>query len=420
MSTVIKIENLSKKYMIGYQKQSYSSLREDISSFAKNLFKTNSTKPSSQEFYALKDINLEIKDGDRVGILGHNGAGKSTLLKVLSKITEPTSGSVKIKGRIASLLEVGTGFHPELTGRENIFLNGAILGMKKNEVQKKFDEIVAFAEVEKFLDTPVKRYSSGMYMRLAFAIAAHLEPEILVVDEVLAVGDINFQKKCLRKMEDVNKDGRTILFVSHNIEAIRSICNRVVILKHGEIKIDSPDVNDAISKYAQYISADNTEWINKNNVESEWLSILNIQLLNSNFEKLNSSGCSKYDKIFLSIAFDLKKNDPSLTLGYRLLNEEGTILYWSYQTDSNPQFWPKLETGENTIITQIPTDILNSGKYIIELIGGLHFRQWLFEPGKQNPQVSLEITGKHSESPMWIHKRPGIIAPINNWTRKEL
>ncbi len=240
--TVVRVENLSKRYILGHQKQEgYTTLRDSIANGAKGLLKpfqrgSQSAKPSSEEFWALKDVSFEINQGDRVGIIGRNGAGKSTLLKILSRIVEPTSGQIGIKGRVASLLEVGTGFHPELTGRENISLNGAILGMSKAEINRKFDEIVAFAEVEKFLDTPVKRYSSGMYVRLAFSVAAHLEPEILIVDEVLAVGDAQFQKKCLGKMEAVGKEGRTIIFVSHSMGAITTLCDKVVFLEKGSVR----------------------------------------------------------------------------------------------------------------------------------------------------------------------------------------
>ncbi|MDJ0706897.1 MAG: ABC transporter ATP-binding protein [Leptolyngbyaceae cyanobacterium MO_188.B28] len=241
---VIRVENLGKKYIIGHQQdaQRYIALRDVIANGAKGLVqrfqKSNFHNTKSEEFWALKDVSFEIKQGERVGIIGRNGAGKSTLLKILSRITEPTTGRIGIKGRVASLLEVGTGFHPELTGRENIFLNGAILGMSKAEIHRNFDEIVAFAEVEKFLDTPVKRYSSGMYVRLAFSVAAHLEPEILIVDEVLAVGDSQFQKKCLGKMENVAKEGRTVLFVSHNMGVIQTLCSRVILLHAGEVLLD--------------------------------------------------------------------------------------------------------------------------------------------------------------------------------------
>jgi lipopolysaccharide transport system ATP-binding protein len=262
---VIKAENLGKKYVIGHQaeKGRYVTLRDVMAQNARTLW--NKTKDlvkgraiiqgdTTEEVWALKDVSLEIGRGEAVGIIGRNGAGKSTLLKILSRITEPSTGRVTIKGRVASLLEVGTGFHPELTGRENIYINGAILGMPRAEIKRKFDEIVAFAEVEKFLDTPVKRFSSGMYVRLAFAVAAHLEPEILLVDEVLAVGDAAFQKKCLGKMGDVAKQGRTVLFVSHNMAAVDNLCRRAVVLAQGLIRFAGTQTA-AISEYQRSFSA---------------------------------------------------------------------------------------------------------------------------------------------------------------------
>jgi lipopolysaccharide transport system ATP-binding protein len=240
LSTVVKVENLGKSYRLQHLQSSsrYTTLRDVVTQKMKNAFtKGKNGQESSELFWALKDVSFEVKDGERIGIIGRNGAGKSTLLKILSRITDPTGGRISIKGRVASLLEVGTGFHPELSGRENIFLNGAILGMSRWEIKSRFDEIVTFAEVEKFLDTPVKRYSSGMYVRLAFAVAAHLQPEILIVDEVLAVGDAQFQKKCLGKMQDVSKnEGRTILFVSHHMAAIQNLCNKSIYLKDGRIE----------------------------------------------------------------------------------------------------------------------------------------------------------------------------------------
>lgn len=280
--TVIKVENLSKKYIIGHQRQEgYTTLRDSISNGSKNLLGKlrgkSSADSTSEEFWALKDLNFEIKQGDRVGIIGRNGAGKSTLLKVLSRITEPTNGSIRIKGRVASLLEVGTGFHPELTGRENIFLNGAILGMEKTEIQRKFDEIVDFAEVEKFLDTPVKRYSSGMYVRLAFAVAAHLEPEILIVDEVLAVGDTQFQKKCLGRMSKVAQEGRTVLFVSHNMAAINTLCSTGIVLDKGNI-VCTGDTSKCISTYEAKNSQNQGEtWIRSSKKEMNGLVITEIR-----------------------------------------------------------------------------------------------------------------------------------------------
>src|SRR5574337_489844 len=233
----LSVENFGKAYQIAHQangsRPKYRTLREDLIDLPKRFFSRLSGQSSSEEFWARRDVSFEVKQGEVVGIIGRNGAGKSTLLTILSRVTEPTTGRAEIYGRVGSLLEVGTGFHPELTGRENIYLSGAILGMKKAEIERKFDEIVAFAEIEKFIDTPVKRYSSGMYVRLAFAVAAHLDPEILLVDEVLSVGDAAFQKKCLGTMENVAQEGRTVLFVSHNMAAVRSLCSRAVVLSEG-------------------------------------------------------------------------------------------------------------------------------------------------------------------------------------------
>lgn len=256
-SSIVKVKDISKKYYISHEPQaSYTTLVETLSTQAREVFrklkyrfnKSNDFKNVSEEFWALKDVSFEIEEGDRLGIVGRNGAGKSTLLKILSRIIEPTSGQMEIRGKISSLLEVGTGFHPELTGRENIFLNGAILGMSKNEIVRKFDEIVAFAEIEKFLDTPVKRFSSGMYTRLGFAIAAHLDPHVLILDEVLAVGDSIFQTKCLKKMKELGQDGRTIIFVSHSPESVMSLCNKAIYLENGRIK-EMGDVTKCIGAY---------------------------------------------------------------------------------------------------------------------------------------------------------------------------
>ncbi len=249
---IISVEGVSKSYMLHHQqRERYTALRDVMARKARGLFSTTTAQKSTrEEFFALRDVSFTVGQGERVGIIGRNGAGKSTLLKVLSRITSPSSGRIVLNGRVASLLEVGTGFHPELTGRENIYLNGAILGMTRSEITDKFDEIVAFAEVERFLDTPVKRYSSGMYVRLAFAVAAHLEPEILVVDEVLAVGDARFQRKCLGKMEDVSKGGRTILFVSHQMDAVQRLCNTGLLLDQGRLVASGP-MNEVVRSYLE-------------------------------------------------------------------------------------------------------------------------------------------------------------------------
>ena len=251
MTTVLSIHNLAKCYRVQTSgpkaAYGYRTLRDDLSDWTKSWFR-RSAIAAVQDFWALRDVSFEVNKGEVLGVIGHNGAGKSTLLKILSRITKPTAGEVQLRGRVGSLLEVGTGFHPELTGRENIFLNGAILGMRRHEIVKKFDQIVAFAEIEKFIDTPVKRYSSGMYVRLAFAVAAHLEPEILIVDEVLAVGDVSFQRKCMGRMREVGRSGSTILFVSHNMPAIEALCTRAILLDHGNVAMDG-GVHDLVQEY---------------------------------------------------------------------------------------------------------------------------------------------------------------------------
>ncbi len=274
--SIITAEGVSKKFIISHEgNQKYTALRDILANKFKSIFSGKKDNASAEEFWALKNLNFEIEQGDRIGVIGRNGAGKSTLLKVLSRITEPSTGRISIKGRVASLLEVGTGFHPELTGRENIYLNGAILGMTRQEIKEKFEEIVAFAEIEKFLDTPVKRYSSGMYVRLAFAVAAHLEPEILIIDEVLAVGDAQFQRKSLGKMDDVSKkDGRTVIFVSHNMDAVTNLCNKCIYLKRGEIVMfdETSKVIDA------YLKDNKTIEKRDESFDENQAKILNIEL----------------------------------------------------------------------------------------------------------------------------------------------
>ncbi len=282
MTPIIRVENLSKSYRIGAREAPYQTLRESVVKAVReplNVFRRNGSHKDAT-IWALKDVNLDVQAGEVVGIIGRNGAGKSTLLKILSRVTEPTTGFVDLYGRVGSLLEVGTGFHPELTGRENIFLNGAILGMKRAEIERKFDEIVAFAEVDKFIDTPVKRYSSGMFLRLAFAVAAHLEPEILVVDEVLAVGDASFQRKCLRKMSDVAKEGRTVLFVSHNMGAIQGLCNRAIWLANGKI-VGQGATHRVVAEYMDMIGQDFTV---QGDVDPGSLSIKKVLLKNEQGE----------------------------------------------------------------------------------------------------------------------------------------
>lgn len=368
--TVIKVENLSKKFIIGHQSnERYTALRDVIVNNVKGairktreLIKGDSmVEGIAEEFWALRDVNFEVKQGDRIGIIGRNGAGKSTLLKVLSRITEPTAGRIILNGRIASLLEVGTGFHPELTGRENIFLNGAILGMGRSEIRKKFDEIVAFAEVEKFLDTPVKRYSSGMYVRLAFAVAAHLEPEILIVDEVLAVGDAHFQKKCLGKMQDVStNEGRTVLFVSHNMSAIQALCNKGILLNDGK-KITDGEIDNVVDEYLSY-SVDTT-------TEKNWDNLIaapgneNVKLKSLSIKA--ADGRKNFD-VRTALQFEVKfwnlQDNVRLNLSFHLNKLDGnTIFNIGTQVITCDQ---NMYKGFFTI----PGNFLNNGHYSITLM----------------------------------------------------
>lgn len=283
MKPIIRVENLSKQYQLGGTRKPYETFRESIVNTVKAPFMARNSE-KKESFWALSDINFDVYPGEVVGIIGKNGAGKSTLLKILSRITEPTSGKIELYGRVGSLLEVGTGFHPELTGRENIFLNGAILGMRREEIVKKLDEIVDFSEIEKFIDTPVKHYSSGMYVRLAFAVAAHLQPEILIIDEVLAVGDTDFQKKCLGKMDEVSKTGRTVLFVSHQMGTIVQLCNRTIVLNKGEVKFEG-NTSKAID---YYINTDS----NKVDILKKEISEIGV----NDFQFLSVYNCSEPQK----------------------------------------------------------------------------------------------------------------------------
>jgi len=347
--TILKVENLSKKYTIGTK--SSSSLRETLVYGWNNFIKKS--KDESKDFWALKDISFKIKQGEVLGIIGKNGAGKSTLLKILSRITEPTSGTAELNGRVSSLLEVGTGFHPELTGRENIFLNGTILGMSRKEVKEKFDEIVDFSGVEKFIDTSVKHYSSGMYVRLAFAVAANLEPEILIIDEVLAVGDAEFQKKCLGKMKDVSeKEGRTVLFVSHNMGAVNQLCSRCILLSNGEKIIDNL-TEEVIKKYIENKSFDNS-FVSKSNNKNN--NIILAFLTNEKGESINDF--FENDTIFLNL--NVNVSFKNLNIGVALKDSKGNKLFTSVKEMSE-------KIGNIKLQVQIPNNLLLTGFYSFDI-----------------------------------------------------
>ena len=419
MNEVISVENLGKKYIISHQGSVNNTFREMIVENTKNIFKGKLFKKSNkEEFWALKNVSFKIYEGGRVGIIGRNGAGKTTLLKLLSRITEPSEGRIKIKGKVASLLEVGTGFHPELTGRENIYLNGAVLGMSRSEIKKKFDDIVTFSGVEKFLDTPVKRYSSGMYVRLAFAVAAHLEPEILMVDEVLAVGDVQFQKKCIGKMEDVSlKEGRTVLFISHNTNAIEQLCNRCLLIEKSNLVIDSYDVKKVIEKYLfdNNIEKISSEWIsNSDAYKNQWINPMRIYVSSENGLKLDMP-ISNNNDIWLNFAIEINEFEPALQIGYALYDEEHHLIYCSNYTDIEEKYWPNLKKGKYNFKTKIPKRLLNEGKYMVQSIASLYNRLWIYEPGGDAPTINIAIQGDLSDSPYWMVKRAGILAPVNDW-----
>jgi lipopolysaccharide transport system ATP-binding protein len=407
--TVIKVEQVSKKFTISHEApERYTSLRDVMARQAKALIR-KSKKPaaSKEEFYALQDVSFDIQAGDRVGIIGRNGAGKSTLLKILSRITEPTKGRITIRGRVASLLEVGTGFHPELTGRENIFLNGAILGMNRYEIRRKFDEIVAFAEVERFLDTPVKRYSSGMYVRLAFAVAAHLEPEILVVDEVLAVGDAQFQKKCLGKMAEVSEGkGRTVLFVSHNMAAVKNLCSKGLLLEQGTVKYTG-DILNAVNLY-QKGNSGYPIFEHKGDINSA-PGNENIRILKFIVNSIEGEIISISSGIRLAITFFNNKPDINLDVTFELkTTEELVILHQGKIVSENKD----AKKGIYTIVGEIPANLLNAGNYIINLIFGEDQRYVLFNV---RDFIQFEILNETLGSNSNI--LPGVIRPVIKYSQ---
>lgn len=367
-NSIIEIENLSKVYKItkSAKKANYLTLREQMinsigSTFndAKNILRGKKIQNNISEYSALNDINLNFERGDTIGLIGRNGAGKSTLLKILSRITEPTTGKIVLKGRVASLLEVGTGFHPELTGRENVFLNGAILGMKRDEVLSKFDEIVDFSGIEEFIDTPVKRYSSGMYVRLAFAVAAHLESDILFVDEVLAVGDAVFQKKCLGKLDDIsNNKGRTVIFVSHNIDSIKSLCKKGVLLENGTVK-NYADINTIINQYISGLNENTSKIYKKNDSNSDaFISRAGIVSHEGTIEENN--------KITMDLTIVIK-NKCTFSLESVLKNERGIPIFFNSNGIVLNQTFT-LDSGEYKFLYEIDTPFLASGNYFIDLM----------------------------------------------------
>lgn len=371
MPRVIEVKNLSKKYLLYHELQSaYSTLIETISSGTRRLFNSlthpfrkNALPPrqASEVFWALKDVNVEVNEGDRIGIIGRNGAGKSTFLKILSRIIEPTSGSLKIHGRVASLLEVGTGFHPELTGRENVFLNGAILGMSRKEIEKKFDEIIAFAEIEQFLDTPVKRYSSGMYTRLGFAVAAHLDPDILIIDEVLAVGDMQFQEKCFQKIKDLSKSLKTVLFVTHNIQAIINLCNKGILFEKGRIKFQG-SITDCANEYLGSYKLMTSNW--KGDVGDDHLRLQKAYISSASPAK---EYYTAEEQVQLNIEYEVMEEANDFILGFCLFNPKGQIVARSFIGDEAQIFGSYSKKGQRRLSFSFPLHYFRDDEYVIQI-----------------------------------------------------
>ena len=414
---IIKAEGLGKKYQIQHQsRERYTALRDVLTNRAKRLLGRGpkaAGQTTTEEFWALQDVSFEIKRGEVVGIIGRNGAGKSTLLKILSRITEPTRGRITLRGRVASLLEVGTGFHPELTGRENIFLNGAILGMSRAEIRTKFDEIVAFAEVEKFLDTPVKRYSSGMYVRLAFAVAANLDPEILVVDEVLAVGDAAFQKKCLGKMGEVCGSGRTVIFVSHNMQSVQQLCHRTIWLEKGRVR--GQGMSDEI--IPRYLIADrNTETLTQLNLDlasappdpAFRLNRIDVQQNGISTTTLESGKATE-----IRFEYEVLQSSHGLHVYFQICDMDGTLIFESLHNGDAEEHLPLVEAGNYTSIATIPGDFLAGRGYELRVQAAIQSVRAFF---RKPPAVTLQVNSIGRVNRAYSgYETPGRLAPLIPW-----
>lgn len=412
----IRAECLSKRYQKGYGP--LGTLRDVVMDWVRHplrRLKKRTSRPN--DFWALQEASFEIKQGEVIGVIGKNGAGKSTLLKILSRVTEPTHGRAAVRGRVGSLLEVGTGFHPELTGRENIFLNGAILGMKKAEIRKNFDAIVAFAEIDEFVDVPVKRYSSGMYARLAFAVASHLDAEILLVDEVLAVGDVHFQRKCFKRISQVReKQGRTILLVSHNVASAEKLCDKVLWLQQGRVVEFGTDIRSIVRRYVgdEGSLTPASAWINdEQRFQHPCFTPSRLSLVDSQGRPLPMPVTNDRE-MWVQVEGEISRLDPALAIGFLLYSNDGQLLCWSFQTDKAMEHWPRLQTGYVTLRSRIPPRLLNEGTYKVELVVLLASREYLIPP-EESAYVFLTIEGGLSDSPYWIGKRPGLIAPVLDW-----
>jgi lipopolysaccharide transport system ATP-binding protein len=411
----IRVENLGKYYRIGGPVQQYQTLRENLGqNLVAPLRRLRDGKPARDKFWALKDVSFEIKQGDVIGVIGRNGAGKSTLLKILSRVTEPSSGLAEIRGRVGALLEVGTGFHPELTGRENIYLNGAILGMKRTEIERKFDEIVDFSEVEKFIDTPVKRYSSGMTLRLAFAVAAHLEPEILVVDEVLAVGDAEFQRKCLGKMSDVAQEGRTVLFVSHNMSAVLRLTTESMVIEKGELILRAPTAQAVDFYLSRGYAQEGIRLWNKEEIPASAAPFRPFSIKILNKEGVVSDTVRSTEDFQVEISYELTEEIKGLRVGMYLLSTRGEYIYTSFDTDDAQQYERMLVRPRGKYISRctIPADSLNEGRFVI----GMNASSYRIKSYFHDEQALIfNVDASGAAGMQWAENRMGPMRPRLAW-----
>lgn len=420
--TAIRVENLGKRYRLGAPAEKYRTLGETLGEWVKMPGKMLNTAArrlggngdEPQFLWALKDVSFEVKQGQVLGVIGRNGAGKSTLLKILSRVTDPTEGYAEIRGRVGSLLEVGTGFHPELTGRENISLNGAILGMKRTEIERKFDEIVAFAEIERFIDTPVKRYSSGMYLRLAFAVAAHLEPEILVVDEVLAVGDAEFQRKCLGKMSDVAQQGRTVLFVSHNMSAILRLTEESIVIEKGKVAMRAPSAQAVDYYLSRGLSQEGQRIWHQDEITADAAPFHPIAIRVLNTRGQVADALRSVEPITIELEYELAAPVVGLRVGIYLMSTRGEYIFTSFDTDDPEQYeaYATRPAGHFSSRCTLPPDLLNEGRYVIG-VNASSFRVKRYFQDEQALTFNVDAAG--SAGMQWPEPRMGPLRPRLDW-----
>ena len=421
----IEVKGLGKEFIINHKnKASYNTIKDDFANLIRRPF-GRAAESTEEKFWALRDVNFEVPKGEIFGVIGQNGSGKSTLLKIMSKIIEPSEGTITMRGRVSSLLEVGTGFHPELTGRENVFFNGSMLGMSKKEIGRKFDEIVSFSEIEKFIDTPVKFYSSGMYVRLAFSVAAHLDPDILILDEVLAVGDAGFQQKSLKKILETMQSGKTVLFVSHSMSSVRQLCSHGIMLDHGGVVAQGP-VDQIIEAYTLETEhkalggeiAIGPEWKRGDETADDEVCVpLAMYITDAKGNKVTDA-LNNSEDYYVNIEIDIKKKDPMFTIGYSLWDDAGrNLLYQTVSTDTARDKWPETTAGVSTYRAKLPNHSVNAGDYKIRAIASLYGKRWILDPDASQVKLAFHMRHGKQASEFWPDMRGGIFAPLIEWEK---